>query len=105
MKPEFDQEMDSLLRVHARRDTSARATMSAAQTEARTASGVHLDADELSAYAENALPASARTRYSAHLADCDSCRAQVVMLARAAGIAEQLAQGAARAHEITPSVS
>src|SRR5205085_3176492 len=52
-----------------------------------------------------ALPASARTRYSAHLADCDSCREQVVMLARAAGVADQLEQGAAHAHEITPSIS
>ena len=101
MKPEFDQEMDSLLRAHARHATTVRARATTAHDEALA----HLDADELSAYAENALPASARTRYSAHLADCDSCREQVVVLARAAGIADQLEQRAARRSEITPSVS
>src|SRR5205085_6690399 len=105
MKPEVDQEMDSLLRAHARREASVRAMTITAQTEAHTTTGVHLDADELSAYAENALPAMVRTRYSQHLADCDSCREQVVVLARAAGVADQLEQRAARANEITPSVS
>ncbi len=81
MKPEFDKEMDSLLRAHARRGGAHAATADA-----------HLDADELSAYAERALPESARARYSAHLADCDGCRAQVVLLARAAGVAERMAE-------------
>ncbi|HEX8070516.1 MAG TPA: zf-HC2 domain-containing protein [Pyrinomonadaceae bacterium] len=89
MKSEFDRELDGLLRAHARRATSARATAPAAQVDAP--GGAHLDADELSAYAENALPAPARARYTAHLADCDSCRGQVVLLTRAAGVAEQLA--------------
>jgi hypothetical protein len=40
----------------------------------------HLDADELSAYAENALPAAARMRYTEHLADCSKCRELVVQL-------------------------
>ena len=40
----------------------------------------HLDADELSAYAENALPAAARARYTEHLADCSRCRELVVQL-------------------------
>ena len=97
--------MDSLLRAHTRRERSARATATAAQASAHAAAGVHLDADELSAYAENALPASARTRFSAHLADCDSCREQVVVLARAAGVADQLEQRAAHAHELTLAVS
>jgi hypothetical protein len=34
----------------------------------------HLDADELSAFAENALPAKARLRAMEHLADCQNCR-------------------------------
>ena len=40
----------------------------------------HLDADELSAFAENALPAAARARYTEHLADCSKCREIVVQL-------------------------
>ena len=82
MKPELDQEMDSLLRAHGRRALSPRARTPAAQAAA------HLDADELSAYAEQALPASVRAHYAAHLADCDDCRRQVVVLVRAAGLAE-----------------
>ena len=46
----------------------------------------HLDADELNAYAENALPAAARTRYAKHLADCSRCRDLVVQLSAAAGL-------------------
>ncbi len=34
----------------------------------------HLDADEISAFAENAMPEKSRAFYSAHLADCDRCR-------------------------------
>jgi len=40
---------------------------------APVASG-HLDADELAAFAENALPDPTRAPYIAHLADCDTCR-------------------------------
>ena len=50
----------------------------------------HLDADELSAYAENALPARTRSRYTEHLADCDSCRTLVTELTLSSGIAGQL---------------
>jgi len=42
-----------------------------------------MDADELSAYAENSLPAAARARYAAHLADCDNCRRIVTGIALA----------------------
>jgi hypothetical protein len=34
----------------------------------------HLDADEISAFAENALPLRTRTLHMAHIADCDRCR-------------------------------
>ena len=41
---------------------------------------VHLDADELNSYAEGVLPAPARARYTAHLADCEKCRGIVTNL-------------------------
>src|SRR6185295_2093535 len=46
----------------------------------------HLDADELSAYAENALPPTTRARYTKHLADCVRCRQIVAQLSQAAGL-------------------
>src|SRR6185503_1235505 len=46
----------------------------------------HLDADELNSYAENALPAAARARYTEHLAECSRCRELVVQLSSAAGV-------------------
>jgi hypothetical protein len=67
-----EKEIDLLLRAFARRakaPTSERGTES--PLEPVTA---HLDADELIAFAEHALPAAARARYTAHLADCDHCR-------------------------------
>ena len=76
MKQERNNEMDLLLRRLGRRDD---ATVS-------NAVGDHLDADELSSYAENALPASARTRYTAHLAECSRCRELVVQLSASAGV-------------------
>jgi hypothetical protein len=65
-----------------------------------TSSGAHLDADEQNAYAENSLPASARTHYAAHLADCDVCRRSVTQLALAAGVPAQLEQQAAAAKTV-----
>jgi hypothetical protein len=62
MELEFDKEIDALLRK-ANRDSPAAAGVS-----------VHLDADELAAFAENALPDRSRQYYVAHLADCDTCR-------------------------------
>jgi outer membrane biosynthesis protein TonB len=46
----------------------------------------HLDADELSAYAENVLPAAARARYTTHLAECARCRELVAQLSSSAGV-------------------
>jgi hypothetical protein len=43
----------------------------------------HLDADELSSFAEGVVPAPARTRFIAHLADCENCRGVVVGLTQA----------------------
>ena len=63
MELNFDKEMDALLRQAARSGEFV-------STDAQT----HLDADEISAFAENALPERARVRYMKHLADCDRCR-------------------------------
>lgn len=65
MELEFDKEMDAILR--------------------RTGRGVlvgdsppdkpkHVDADEIAAFVENALPAKTRMLYIEHFADCDRCR-------------------------------
>jgi hypothetical protein len=105
MRSEFDQEMDSLLREGARRWRAAPTRQGAAANERAEADaaggllrampyGAHLDADEQNAYAENSLPASARTHYAAHLADCDVCRRGVTQLALAAGMPAQLEQQA-----------
>jgi hypothetical protein len=45
----------------------------------------HLDADELNAFAEGALPAVTRSRYVSHLADCHDCRTVASQMAMAAG--------------------
>ncbi len=66
MNSDFDKEIDILLRRMPKSDAdiSANETLRAA----------HPDADEISAFAENALPEKARRRYAAHFADCGSCR-------------------------------
>ena len=65
MEHEFDKEIDMLLRK-AHRDAPV--------LVGDFASTRHLDADEISAFAENAMPEKSRALYSAHLADCDRCR-------------------------------
>jgi hypothetical protein len=54
----------------------------------------HLDADELNAFAEGALPDAARGRYISHLAECDHCRKQVADLAIASGAMVRVAEPA-----------
>jgi hypothetical protein len=80
MKEETNKEMDLLLRRLSRRQDGY---MPDADT--RNA-GEHLDADELSSYAENVLPVAARARYTEHLAECSRCRELVVQLSASAGI-------------------
>lgn len=63
MELNFDKEMDALLRQAARSD---KVVSIGAET--------HMDADEISAFAENALPERTRAVYMKHLADCDRCR-------------------------------
>src|SRR4051812_37011171 len=57
----------------------------------------HLDADELNAFAEGAVPPAARARYVSHLAECDQCRRQVSDLALASGAIGRLEPSAAQA--------
>lgn len=65
MEFEFDKEMDSLLRQAARGENVF---------EAGDATGGHIDADEISMFAENVLPEKAKLHITKHLADCDKCR-------------------------------
>ena len=55
-------------------------------------SGLHPDADQLAAFAEQALPLHEREQTLAHLAECADCR-QIVFLAQAAA-PEEVAQTA-----------
>lgn len=59
----FDKEIDTILRK-------------ARESEFAVADNQnpHMDADEISAFAENALPERAKHLYTEHLADCDRCR-------------------------------
>lgn len=86
MRESSDKEMDSLLRRHGRALAEARAGDGARAAHA----AAHLDANELSAFAEGALPAAARLTAVSHLADCEECRGLVVSLARAAGVEGEL---------------
>jgi len=63
MELEFDKEIDAILRKNARGPAAVSSSNSA-----------HLEPDEIAAFAENALPANARSFYIKHLADCDRCR-------------------------------
>lgn len=70
MEVDFDKEIDALLRQDGRGRTITISEFSAP----------HLDAAELSAFAENALPPATRTPYMSHLADCDHCRSTLSAL-------------------------
>jgi hypothetical protein len=63
MELNFDKEIDALLRQTARSGEFV-----------STANLAHLDADEISAFAENALPERTRQTYTTHLAECARCR-------------------------------
>lgn len=84
MKQQENNEIDTLLRNLARRRSTANFGPDSASRDF-AARGAHLDVDELSSYAERALPASASARCTAHLADCDDCRKIVAQLSLAAG--------------------
>lgn len=99
MKQEYDKEIDSLLRRGAR--LAAAGPRRAASAGAPFASS-HLDADELSAFAENALPAAARLAAASHLADCDECRGTVVRLSSAADAAGEIEKREAATTPLVP---
>ncbi|HEU4595080.1 MAG TPA: hypothetical protein VFS10_07900 [Pyrinomonadaceae bacterium] len=79
MNREFDREIDALLRRHTR--AAARGRVLEDEGSAHSPQSAHLDADELNAFAENALPAAARSLYLSHLADCGECRRAAAGLA------------------------
>ncbi len=93
MKQDFDSPVDSLLRDYAHRRaaraSSVRADAVPEQSTIDRNNMEHLDADEMAAFAENALPDAAHARAVAHLADCDGCRQVVVALTHAENIAPE----------------
>lgn len=74
MKQETNNEIDLLLRRMSRSDGGSMRD-----------GEQHLDVDELSSYAQNALPAPARARYMEHLAECSTCRKLVTELSLSLG--------------------
>ncbi|HMM78980.1 MAG TPA: hypothetical protein PKC65_03045 [Pyrinomonadaceae bacterium] len=64
MEHEFDKEIDGLLRGFGR-----------AERPLSAEAGPHIDADQLAAFLEGALPSTARANVIAHTANCDACRA------------------------------
>ncbi len=100
MKLDPNMQIDSLLRRHARRG-AVTPIASALHNEsggvrAEESGLTHLDADELNAFAENAVPAAARARYAAHLAECDACRKIVTELVMTSGVAQELERQAVK---------
>jgi hypothetical protein len=77
MNREPNKEIEILLRKLSGKQNGDAA---AAEGNSSANASEHLDADELSAYAENALPASLRSHYTEHVADCNSCRKLVTQL-------------------------
>ncbi len=106
MEQGFDKEIDSLLR---RGRGRAGSRFEAEGNGVGAAAQAHLDADELSAYAEGALPSAARLAAASHLADCAECRGAAVGLVRAAGVEAALngspAAEPSASRETKPSVS
>ena len=92
MNLDFDKEIDILLRK-AQRDGPVYV--------GDVVASPHLDADEISAFAENALPEKTRPLYMAHLADCDRCRTVLSNLLRMNAEAAPLAAAASPLPAIT----
>jgi hypothetical protein len=90
MSKQTNNEIDLLLRRMGRRDHEMARSVEAHVDDR------HLDTDELSSYAQNALPAAARARYTEHLAECATCRRLVTELSLSLGAATA---SVAAAHE------
>ena len=86
MKHSDNTEMDRLLRRYARQqgETLRAERAERSDSEAGASLGAHLDPDEMNAYAEDVLPEAMRSRYFAHLGDCNACRKLVTDLTLAA---------------------
>lgn len=67
----FDKEIDALLRQTAKSGT---APVKNPESQPSNPKSFHLDADEISAFAENALPEKTKLKYTKHFADCNRCR-------------------------------
>lgn len=93
MKQDFNDSVDSMLRDYARRVGARESSVRESRVPERLTfdhdNMEHLDADEMAAFAENALPTAARARTVAHLADCNECRRFVVALTNAENIASE----------------
>ncbi len=86
MNKATNNEVDLLLRKLARRERSGSTRLAgAAEHSTAQLDEQHLDANELNAYAENAIPPAPRARYTEHLADCAKCRKLVAQLSLASG--------------------
>lgn len=72
MIEEFDKGMDVLLRQAAQGETAFAAEN--LKSAIQNPKSFHLDADEISLFAENALPPKLRENAVLHFADCDRCR-------------------------------
>jgi hypothetical protein len=79
MKQQENNQIDNLLRSWSGHQAAA------PRLASDGSAAEHLDADELSSYAEGAVPPVARARYTAHLVECDDCRHIVSQLAMASG--------------------
>ena len=84
MKETENNQIDLLLRSIGKREGSR--SISATSETSMEQTGAHLDADELNAFAEQALPPATRARYMTHLVDCTRCRKIVGELSAAAGL-------------------
>jgi hypothetical protein len=109
MKQSNSTEIDRLLQRHARRWNAAapsgrdeKGGGASGSGASQAGAGAHLDADEMSAYAEGALPAAAHARYVAHLADCDSCR-KIVAGMMLSGEVEAEAAASTAVREVVPT--
>lgn len=66
MDLDLDKEIDAMLRQMGRTGPNGKTAVNVSTT--------HLDADDISAFADNALPPRTRSAYMVHLADCGDCR-------------------------------
>ena len=78
-----DAQIDLLLRRYSQK--TGESAQNAALPEVERSVALHLDADELNAFAEGSLPSAARARFVSHLADCDQCRRLATQVTMAAG--------------------